>query len=95
MLKKAGAKITAFDPKAIKKAKQELSGVDYCDNAYEAIKDADCLVLATDWPQFSRLDLKRVKRLLKRPIIADGRNMFDPVNMKRLGFQYTSIGRSA
>jgi UDPglucose 6-dehydrogenase len=94
MLKKEGAKIAVFDPRAMEKAKQELSGVDYCDNAYDAIKGADCLVLATDWPQFSRLDLKRVKRLLKRPIIVDGRNMFDPVNMKKLGFQYTSIGRS-
>ncbi len=95
MLKKAGAKIATFDPRAMEKAKRELSGVDYCDNAYDAITGADCLVLATDWPQFSRLDLKRVKRLLKRPIIVDGRNMFDPVNMKRLGFQYSSIGRNA
>ena len=95
MLKKEGAKIAVFDPKAMEKAKQELSGVDYCKDAYEAIKGADCLVLATDWPQFSRLDLKRVKRLLKRPIIVDGRNMFDPIAMKKLGFQYTSIGRNA
>lgn len=94
MLKREGSKIAVFDPKAMEKARQELSGVDYCDNVYEAIKDADCLVIATDWPQFSRLDLKRVKRLLKRPIIVDGRNMFDPVNMRRSGFQYSSIGRS-
>jgi len=94
MLKREGAKIAVFDPKAMEKARQELSGVDYCDNAYEAIKDADCLVLATDWPQFGRLDLKRVKRLLKRPIVVDGRNMFDPANMEKLGFRYSSIGRS-
>ena len=94
MLKKEGAKIAAFDPKAMEKAKQELSGIDYCKNAYEAIEGADCLVLTTDWQQFGRLDLKRVKRLLKRPIIVDGRNMFDPANMKRAGFQYSSIGRS-
>jgi len=94
MLKREGAKVSVFDPKSMEKAKQELKGVDYCDSAYEAIEGADCLVLATDWPQFAKLDLKRVKRLLKRPIIVDGRNMFDPVNMKKLGFKYFSIGRS-
>lgn len=94
MLKREGANIAVFDPKAMEKARQELSGVDYCSNAYDAIKDADCLVLATDWPQFAKLELKRVKRLLKRPIIVDGRNMFDPVHMEKLGFRYTSIGRN-
>lgn len=94
MLKREGAKIAAFDPKAMEKAGQELKGIDYCGNAYDAIKDADCLVLATDWPQFAKLDLRRVKRLLKRPIIVDGRNMFDPLYMKKLGFKYFSIGRS-
>jgi len=68
----------------MEKAKQELKGVDYCDSAYEAIEGADCLVLATDWPQFAKLDLKRVKRLLKRPIIVDGRNMFDPLYIEKI-----------
>jgi len=94
MLKKEGAQVSVFDPKAMEKAKQELIGVTYCKDSYEAIKGADCLVITTDWPEFKALDLKRVKRLLKRPIIVDGRNMFDPDKMRKLGFIYTSIGRS-
>lgn len=93
MLKKEGAQISVFDPKAMEKAKKELIGVDYCNDSYEAIKGADCLVIATDWNEFKELDLKRVKRLLKRPIIVDGRNMFEPGKMRKLGFTYVSIGR--
>ena len=93
MLKKEGAQVSVFDPKAMEKAKQELIGVTYCKDSYEAIKGADCLVITTDWPEFKALDLKRVKRLLKRPIIVDGRNMFDPDKMRKLGFTYASIGR--
>ena len=93
MLKKEGAEISVFDPKAMEKARRELIGVTYCKNSYEAIKGADCLVITTDWPEFKALSLKRVKRLLKRPIIVDGRNMLDPDKMRRLGFTYTSIGR--
>jgi len=93
MLKKEGAQVQVFDPKAMKKARQELIGVSYCEDAYEAIKGADCLVITTDWPEFKALNLKRVKQLLKRPIIVDGRNMFDPCAMRKLGFTYASIGR--
>ncbi len=93
MLKKEGAEISAYDPKAMGKARQELKGIDYADNPYEAIKGADCLVITTDWPQFKKLDLRKVKRLLKRPIVVDGRNMFEPVLMEKLGFKYSSIGR--
>jgi len=93
MLKKEGAQIQVFDPKAMEKAKQELIGVSYCEDAYEAIKGADCLVITTDWPEFKELNFKRVKQLLKRPIIVDGRNMFDPDKMRKLGFTYASIGR--
>jgi UDPglucose 6-dehydrogenase len=73
---------------------QELIGVKYCNDSYEAIKGADCLVIATDWNEFKELDLKRVKRLLKRPVIADGRNIFSPDKIRKLGFTYYSIGRN-
>ena len=76
------------------KAKKEVLNIRYCHDSYEAIKGADCLVIATDWPEFKALDLRRVKRLLKRPIIVDGRNMFEPDKMRKLGFKYFSIGRS-
>ena len=94
MLKRKGAEIRAYDPKAIPKAKSVLNGVEFCKDIYQAAKGSDCLVIATDWPQFKRIDLKRIKRLLKRPIIIDGRNIFDPDKMKGLGFEYVSIGRS-
>jgi UDPglucose 6-dehydrogenase len=94
MLKKEGAQISVFDPKAMEKAKKELIGVNYCNDSYEAIKGADCLVITTDWNEFKELDLKRVKRLLKRPIIVDGRNIFGSDKMRKLGFTYYSIGRS-
>jgi len=94
MLKKEGVKVKAFDPKAMKKAKQEISsGVEYCINSYDAAKNADCIVIATEWPEFSKLNLKRLKTILKRPIIVDGRNIFDPEKMRKLGFEYSSIGR--
>jgi UDPglucose 6-dehydrogenase len=93
MLKREGAKVSVFDPKAMAKAKKEVLNIRYCHDSYEAIKGADCLVIATDWPEFKALDLRRVKRLLKRPIIVDGRNMFEPDKMRKLGFKYFSIGR--
>jgi len=94
MLKREGVTVRAFDPKAMNKAKQELSSITFCKDAYEACKGADCLVIATDWPEFKKINLKRIKRLLKRPIIVDGRNMFEPENMKKIGFEYTSLGRA-
>jgi len=94
MLKKEGANIRAYDPKAMEKSAKELKGVCYCKDSYEAVKGADCLIVATDWPEFMALDLRRVKRLLKRPVIVDGRNMFDPDRIRRMGFTYYSIGRS-
>jgi len=62
--------------------------------AYEAIKGSDCLVITTDWPQFKKLDIKKVKKLLRRPIIIDGRNMFEPAKMRKAGINYISVGRS-
>ncbi len=92
-LKQKGAKIKAYDPKAIQKMKQIFPDIEYCDNPYEVAKNSDCLVILTEWPEFKKLDLKKVKKLLNQPIIIDGRNIFDPKKMTKLGFIYKCVGR--
>lgn len=90
-----GARVKAFDPQAMENAKGEdyLPDIDYADNEYDAIKDADALVIITEWSQFVRLDMDEVKRLLKSPKIADLRNIYKPKEMKKHGFEYVSVGR--
>lgn len=92
-LQKKGAKIKAYDPKAIEKAKKILKNVRYCRNAYDAAKNADALVILTEWQEFRDLDLLRIKRLLKKPIIIDGRNLFNKERIRKLNFRYISVGR--
>jgi UDPglucose 6-dehydrogenase len=93
MLKGRGAKVKVFDPKAIKKAKKILTGIVFCKDVYSAVKNSDCVAVITDWDEFKEMDLKRVKRLMKKAIIADGRNMYNPKRLKRLGFKYIGVGR--
>ncbi|MEW6374362.1 MAG: UDP-glucose/GDP-mannose dehydrogenase family protein [Thermodesulfobacteriota bacterium] len=88
-----GAKIKAFDPAAIQEAKAILPEVEYGKDAYDVAKGADALVLVTEWNQFRRLDLDRIKKLLKNPIFIDLRNVYDPDQMRRLGFNYCGVGR--
>jgi len=92
-LQKDGAKIRAYDPEAMSRAKPVFQKVTFAKNPYDVAKDADALVILTEWDEFSKLDLKRIKKLLRAPIIFDGRNMFSPAEMKKLGFQYYGIGR--
>lgn len=92
-LKEKGAKIKAYDPKALLKMKQVFPDITYCDNPYEVAKNSDCLVILTEWPEFRKLDLKKIKNLLNQPIIIDGRNIFEPQKMTKLGFVYKCIGR--
>jgi UDPglucose 6-dehydrogenase len=94
MLQKAGANIKAYDPKAMDKAKAHLHGVKFCKDAYDAIKNSNCLLLMTEWNEFKVLDLVKVKKLLRQPVIVDARNMFEPVAMKKMGFVYKCFGRS-
>lgn len=89
-----GAKIQAFDPEAMERAKSIFKNVKYMKGVYDVMKGADALAILTEWDEFRQLDLKRVKKLLKNPIIFDGRNLYDPKEMKKLGFQYYCIGRS-
>jgi len=88
-----GARIKAYDPQAMDKIKGVLPKVKLCRDAYAACKGCDCLLVITEWDEFKELDLKKVKKLLKRPIIIDGRNIYDPGEMKDKGFVYSSIGR--
>jgi UDPglucose 6-dehydrogenase len=91
-LQREGAKIKAYDPEGMEKAK-EILNIEYCKDSYEAAKDADALVICTEWNEFKELDLKKINSLLKNPIIIDGRNIFNPEEMKEEGFSYFSIGR--
>lgn len=94
MLQKQGAKIKVYDPQAMGRAKLELSkDTEFCKDAYSVAKDSDCLLLATEWNEFKELDFKKIKKIMRQPILIDGRNIYDPSEMKKLGFTYIGIGR--
>jgi UDPglucose 6-dehydrogenase len=88
-LQKDGAKIRACDPQAVENARKILKDVAYCKDAYETAEGADLIILATEWSDFKTMDLKKLK--VKKFI--DARNVFDPAAMRKLGFDYRSIGR--
>ncbi len=93
-LQKAGAKIRAFDPEGMKEAATLMHDVAFCTNAYEAMQDADAVVIVTEWNEFRALDLARVKSLLRTPTVIDLRNIYRPEDMSAAGFYYVSIGRA-
>ncbi|MDQ3636244.1 MAG: UDP-glucose/GDP-mannose dehydrogenase family protein [Acidobacteriota bacterium] len=88
-----GAKIKAFDPVAMEEAKECLPDIEYAENEYDAIDGADALVIITEWNQFRALNMKEVKKLLKSPKIADLRNIYEPEDMRKMGFEYVGVGR--
>ena len=89
-----GAVIKAYDPAGMKNASLILpQTVVYCMDPYEVAEDCDCLVIATEWNQFRKLDLERIKRLLKYPRLVDLRNVYEPEEMRKTGFEYVSVGR--
>jgi UDPglucose 6-dehydrogenase len=88
-----GATVHAYDPIAAENAKQQIPQMQVFDNPYETIRDCDALVVATEWDEFRNLDVRAVKVLLKQPIVVDGRNIYDPAEMKDAGFTYLGIGR--
>ncbi|HAV42489.1 TPA: UDP-glucose 6-dehydrogenase [bacterium] len=92
-LQSEGVKIKAYDPVAMPRAKEVLEDVIYGNDPYEVAEGSDCLILLTEWPQFKDLDLLKIKELLSRPNIVDGRNIYQPEEMRKLGFNYKSIGR--
>jgi UDPglucose 6-dehydrogenase len=92
-LQKEGAVLRVHDPKAMDKARSLLKDVTYVDDMNEVADGCDALVIATEWEEFKHLDLERARKALSHPIVFDGRNLFDPAEMQRLGFIYKSIGR--
>lgn len=95
-LLEAGATVCAHDPAAIKEARHKLGDrITYAETGYDALSGADALVVVTDWNEYRHPDFSRVKALLRRPVIVDGRNLYDPEKMAEQGFVYLSIGRKA
>jgi len=92
-LQAEGVKIRVYDPQAMKKAKGILNNVKFCKDPYDASQHCDCLLVITEWDEFKELDFTKIKKLLKRPIIIDGRNIYEPRRMEKLGFTYVGIGR--
>ena len=92
-LLKEGAALRVYDPRAMEKAKALLPNVTYTADMNEVADGCDALVVATEWPEFRNLDLERARRTMTHPIMFDGRNLFDPAEMERLGWIYKSIGR--
>jgi len=92
-LLKEGARLRVHDPKAMDKARSALPDVTYVDDMNAVADGCDALVVATEWDEFKQLDLERARKMLTHPILFDGRNLFDPAKMEKLGFIYKSIGR--
>jgi UDPglucose 6-dehydrogenase len=98
MLLAEGCTIAAYDPAAMMRTAEKLPPgphLTYVDDSYVAAEGADALVILTDWQEFATLDLTRLHKALRYPIIVDGRNLFDPQTMADIGFTYLSIGRPA
>ena len=94
-LQQKGAKIRAYDPEAMDEAENMISGLMFANNPYDCAKDADALVIITEWDQFRALDMSRIKACLSEPVIVDLRNIYQPSTMKSLGFTYESVGRKS
>lgn len=89
-----GVTIVAHDPVAIPEARRRLDGrVQFAESSYEALRDADALAVITEWNEYRHPDFERMRTLLRRPLIVDGRNLYTPEKMEKLGFEYYSIGR--
>ena len=93
LLIKEGGTVRAYDPEALEESKSMVPGIVPCHDAYDAAKDADVLVLVTEWNQFRSLDFDQLKALLRSPTMVDLRNVYDPGRMAELGFRYVSVGR--
>ena len=88
-----GAVVQAYDPVAMDNALAELPNFSVCGNAYDVAEGADALLLLTPWNEFKQLDMRRILKSLRQPILIDGRNMYDPDDMRELGFIYRGVGR--
>jgi UDPglucose 6-dehydrogenase len=93
MLKAAGARVRAYDPVAMEIARPLLPDVEMCGDPYCMAEGCDALMVVTEWNEFKQLDLEKVRDLMRTPAIFDGRNIYDPAVMSRLGFHYRGVGR--
>jgi UDPglucose 6-dehydrogenase len=89
-----GAEVVAYDPIAMEKAREVLPSVCYAHNAYGVAEGSDALLVVTEWNEFKQLDMERVRGLMRGNVVFDGRNIYDPVRLRRLGFHYECIGRT-
>jgi len=94
LLHKEGARIKAYDPASMEKAKKLVPHIAFARNPYEASEGANVLVILTEWDEFKTLNFSKIKKLMVNPLIVDGRNMFDPARMREAGFIYKCMGRS-
>jgi UDPglucose 6-dehydrogenase len=90
---KAGGKVRAYDPVAQEVMQKTLPQIQYCKDAYDTAEGADCLVVVTEWNEFRELDMEQAKKKLKSPKVVDCRNVYDPKEMKKMGFEYIGVGR--
>ena len=88
-----GARVRAYDPQAMERSRATLPQIEYAKSAYDAATDAEALLIATEWDEFRRLDWPRVRDVMARPLIIDGRNLLSPREIRGLGFEYRSFGR--
>ncbi|MBI2093812.1 MAG: UDP-glucose/GDP-mannose dehydrogenase family protein [Candidatus Omnitrophica bacterium] len=88
-----GAKVCVFDPQAMQEASHLLPGAKLCKDAYEVARGSDCLAILTEWNEFKELDFARIKKLMRQPLVIDGRNIYDPSRMRALGYRYLGVGR--
>jgi UDPglucose 6-dehydrogenase len=89
----AGGIVRGYDPVAMPVAARMMPQLQMCSDAYEVAEQADALVLCTDWNEFKQLDLRRVRSLMRKPVMVDGRNLYEPQRMAELGFEYRGMGR--
>jgi UDPglucose 6-dehydrogenase len=89
----AGAVVRAYDPAAMERSRTLMPDIEYMEGAYEVAAGADAVVVVTEWNEFRDLDLARVKQSMRKPVVIDGRNIYDPTVMRNLGFTYRGIGR--
>jgi UDPglucose 6-dehydrogenase len=93
MLHEAGATVKGYDPVAMEVAARYMHTIELCGDAYETAAGCDAVVVVTEWNEFKNLDMQRIKSLLKQPVLIDGRNIYDPDIMKKMGFTYRGFGR--
>jgi UDPglucose 6-dehydrogenase len=85
--------VQGYDPVAMVVAGRHMPSVKLCEDAYEVATGADALVICTEWNEFKQLDFGRIKQAMRQTVIVDGRNLYDPAQMQRLGFKYRGMGR--